>query len=272
MQAHVQPGVPPFDAIASDYDDIFSNSRIGRAQRNAVWSELDRHFASGHIVLEINCGTGFDALHLANRGVHVDACDASPGMIMRAQENAAACGLRGVRFWCMPIEQIDALAPEEPYDGVISNFSGLNCVSDLEPVTRNLARLVRPGGRIVVCVFGVFCLWELLWYLGTFRFKKAFRRFSRQGVHAVIAPGATVTVHYRSTRNLERTFAPYFELERRRGVGITVPPSYAESLAVKFTRLFQLAAAVDPILGRCPGVRSMADHIVLTFRRSEEIL
>ena len=71
---HSTPIAAPFDAIAEAYDDVFSNSAIGRAQRRAVWSEMDREFHAGQSVLEINCGTGIDALHLAQRGVSVDAC------------------------------------------------------------------------------------------------------------------------------------------------------------------------------------------------------
>src|SRR5439155_1758061 len=71
----------PFDAIADTYDESFSDSSIGRAQRRVVWMETDRTFQAGQRILEINCGTGIDALHLAHRGVAVLACDASPRMI-----------------------------------------------------------------------------------------------------------------------------------------------------------------------------------------------
>jgi len=118
----------------------------------------------------------------------------------------------------------------------------------------------------------VFCLWETLWYLATGKVEKAFRRFNRQGVRAVLAPGSSVTVHYRSIKDYQAAFAPYFQLERWRGIGVAVPPSYAESFAANFKRLFRLAAAVDPALGRCLVLRSLADHVVLTFRRSGELL
>ena len=160
------PPAPAFDAIAGSYDDAFSDSPIGRAQRSAVWREMDREFHEGQSILEINCGTGIDALHLASRGVRVDAFDSAPGMIARAQQRADKySGLAPVRFRCLPIEESDKLTPDKPYDGVLSNFSGLNCVAELQPVVRNLARLVRPGGHAVLCVFGTFCLWEVLWYL-----------------------------------------------------------------------------------------------------------
>lgn len=260
----------PFDAVAGKYDDAFSNSPIGRAQRRSVWREMDRAFHEGQRILEINCGTGIDALHLADRGVAVVGCDSSPGMIAEASRRRNSSPKRApVEFRCLPTEQIGQLETEGPYDGLLSNFAGLNCVSDLNQVARDLAHLVRPGGKAVVCVFGRVCLWEILWYVVHGNVKKAFRRFRRHGVTAILAPGSSVTVYYPSVRFLGRAFSPYFQLENWAGVGVATPPSYAAPLAVRFPRLFERAVEIDPWLGACPGLRAMADHVVLTFKRSD---
>ena len=58
-----------WDGTADTYDQVFPETLVGKAQRNAVWRELDRAFQSGQRVLELNCGTGIDAVHLASRGV-----------------------------------------------------------------------------------------------------------------------------------------------------------------------------------------------------------
>src|SRR5579863_1932910 len=71
----------PFDAIAERYDETFTTSKIGKAQRSSVWKELEKAFRPGDRVLEIGCGTGVDACFLAERGVTVVACDSSPRMI-----------------------------------------------------------------------------------------------------------------------------------------------------------------------------------------------
>ena len=273
MSTHLQyptAVTPPFEAIADVYDEIFSNSAIGRAQRRAVWIEMDRAFHSGDSVLELNCGTGVDALHMAQRGICVDACDSSPGMIAHATRRAGSGTNRAVvRCRCLAIESLDLLTPEKPYDGVLSNFSGLNCVEDLENVVRSLSKLVRPGGKAVVCLFGTRCPWETLWYLGACNFKKAFRRFRRRVVKATIGPDAAVMVHYRTVSSVRRAFAPYFLLKRSRGVGVTLPPSYASAIPEAFPRLFRMAVALDPLLGGCPILWSLADHVILTFERSE---
>jgi SAM-dependent methyltransferase len=154
----------PFDATAETYDDTFTNSLIGNAQRQVVWDELDRVFHAGDRVLELNCGTGVDALHLGDRGVHVLACDVAPRMIGVASRRLSKLDTR-VEFRTLATEKIleirDSVSSAQ-FDGAFSNFAGLNCVEDLSAVARDLAQLLKPHAQIVLCLFGPFCAWEIL--------------------------------------------------------------------------------------------------------------
>jgi ubiquinone/menaquinone biosynthesis C-methylase UbiE len=260
--------VPPFDSIAEEYDDIFSNSSIGRAQRASVWMETDRTFRPGERILEINCGTGIDALHMAGRGLEVLACDSAPAMIAVARARLDRSPVRrSLTLRCLPIEHIDRLERDRPYDGIFSNFAGLNCVEDLSRVARDLAYLIKPGGKAILCMFGHVCLWEIAWYLARGKPRKAFRRLRRDGVVANVSGNSSVVVRYHTVASLERVFRPYFRLECWKGVGVAVPPSYLEAVAIRFPRLFQLAADIDRWIGRCWVLRGLADHMVLTFER-----
>jgi len=259
-----------FDAVAEEYDHLFTNSAIGRAQRESVWAEMDRVFSPGQRVLEINCGTGVDALHLAERGVRVVACDASAKMIDVARQRLHASPHRShVDFRVLATEDVRRLEGAVLFDGVLSNFAGLNCVADLFSVARDLGRLVRPGGKLVLCLFGRFCLWEFVWYTLHGQFKKAMRRLGNQEVSASLAPGNCIRIHYPSVGSLRAAFAPYFRLVRWKGVGIFVPPSYLEPWAVRFARLLKVAAKFDALIAGCLGFRSLADHVVLVLERVE---
>src|SRR5439155_6351864 len=271
----------PFDAIAATYDETFTNSRIGRAQRDTIWHELDRVFRPGQHILEINCGTGVDAIYLASRGVDVLACDSAPRMIEVARKRllkAQPCskppsGRRWGRvdFRVLATEEIGKLQQPNSrtqFAGAFSNFAGLNCVEDLSHVARGLARLLQPGAPAVLCLFGRFCAWEVLWYLAHGNPRKAFRRLRYGGDLAELAPGATVRVRYPGVRALARAFAPAFRLKRWKGVGVVVPPSYLEPLAERFSKSFDRVASLDRWIGRCPVVRGAADHVLLTFERA----
>ena len=91
---------PSFDVAASDYDESFTNSQIGIHQRNAVWSYLDQKLSKTQIsILELNAGTGEDALWLAQKGHKVLVTDVSNKMLTLAEEKISDSSLsEKVRF------------------------------------------------------------------------------------------------------------------------------------------------------------------------------
>ena len=256
-----------FDQIAERYDEIFTDSVIGRAQRNATWRELRQEFRAGDRVLEINCGTGEDALMLARAGVSVDACDASPRMIEVAEQRK--CGQNGapVRFQVLTIEELGRL--DGSYDGAFSNFGGLNCVQDPGTVARDLAKLVRRNGRVVLCLAGRFCAWELAWYGCQGDFRRASRRW-RGASEGNVSGDCSVPVFYPKQREIVAAFAPQFRLVRRRGIGVAVPPSYASGSVFGTAGFVGVAESCDNALGSIPLVRAAADHALYVFERTAQ--
>ncbi len=253
----------PFDAIADTYDQVFTDSLVGKTQRAQVWGEMDNLFGPGQRILEINCGTGADALHLAQRGVKVVACDASARMVAVARQRLSQAGLLDfVAFRDLPIERIDLIQDQGPFDGLVSNFAGLNCVTDLNTVAIQLAALLRPGAKALLCLFGRWCLWEMLWYAAQADLGKAFRRERRNLVTTTVGP-----VRYHTVEEVKRQWAPHFRLIGWQGVGVVVPPSYLEPWAQRCPRLFQTLATTDSWLRRVRLARAFGDHILLTFER-----
>jgi ubiquinone/menaquinone biosynthesis C-methylase UbiE len=260
----------PFDAVAATYDETFTASKIGQAQRASVWNELANTFRSGDRVLEIGCGTGTDACFLAERGVRVIACDSSRQMIEVAARRIREQGHKKlVEPLLMHAEDIATLPADNFFDGAFSNFGALNCVEDLGSLARDLAKLLRPGATALLCWMGPHCLWEMIWYLAQRNRDKAFRRLHGEGLTARIADGAFVRVHYPPVRLLARTFAPEFQLKSFKGIGVAVPPSYLEHLAQRHPSLLQLCERADSWMGRCPGIRGLADHVLLRFQRAD---
>ncbi len=258
-----------FDALAGVYDDIFTDSCIGRAQRAVVWREINRCFPPGRSVLDFNCGTGADALHLARRGVNVVACDVSSEMIGVARRRLQRAGLASsVEFHVLATEDLRHLRAPSAFDGALSNFAGLNCVEDLQALGSDIAALLKPGTALVICVFGRWCLWEMLWYLCRGSPRKAVRRVRRGGCAARLGEGVSVQVRYPSNRDLKRALAPHFLLKEWFGVGVAVPPSYLELLAVRYPRLLRLCSFLDRGLSRTPVVKGLADHRLFIFERS----
>jgi len=266
-----QPYAAPFDTVAEEYDRKFTESQIGRAQRASVWEELAKTFRLGDRILEIGCGTGVDACFLANRGVRVFACDNSRAMIEVANRRITQANKSSfVHLRTLAAEDLAGLGGEPCFDGAFSNFGGLNCVEDLRGVAINLARLLRPGATAMLCLMGRHCAWELAWYLAHGNPRKAFRRVRRGKIIARLAPEATVRVHYPSVNSVFRLFSPEFHLKAWKGIGITIPPSYLESVVNRYPWCVQWMMRADSLLANTPIARGLADHVLLTFERAME--
>lgn len=139
-----------FGRVAGRYDALNSVMTAGLHHR---WREraADRaELAPGDSALDVCCGTGDLALELADRvapGGNVVGCDFSEPMLDLAREKARTRGATGVRF-----EWADALSlPYDAgrFDAVTVGF-GVRNLADVERGLREMARVLRPGGRLVV--------------------------------------------------------------------------------------------------------------------------
>jgi ubiquinone/menaquinone biosynthesis C-methylase UbiE len=258
-----------FDQMAEGYDDLFTKSLIGRAQRDAVWSVASKTFRRGDHILELNCGTGEDALFLARNGVSVLACDASERMILIASQRLHLEATdANVQFSVLPTERIREIEPTTMFDGAFSNFSGLNCVPDLKQTAHDLRNMLSPGVPVLICLSTRFCVSEVVWFLLHGEFRKAFRRCSGRATARV--GEFTVDVYYPTVRQLRKLFAPSFTLQSVTGIGVTVPPSYVESWIRKYPKLLSLLRLVDSAISTLPGIRVVGDHVLLRFERAQE--
>jgi ubiquinone/menaquinone biosynthesis C-methylase UbiE len=256
-----------FDRLAPSYDSDFTGSLIGRAQRNVVWKVLLKTFHPKDNILELNCGTGEDALFLARNHISVFACDASHQMISRADQRLNMSAPPHLVTFChLPTEDIAGLDPAISFDGAFSNFSGLNCIEDLGPVSASLAKLVKPGGHLLFCFSTRFCLVEIIYYLSQGQVNKALRRCKGHTVaHLNDAP--PLSVYYPTVRTLRRIFAPHFKLRSRTGVGVAIPPSYLEPWAQRHPYLFRLLCRLETLFSNLPFFRTTGDHVLLRFEK-----
>lgn len=251
-----------WNVTAETYDQIFPDTLIGQMQRSAVWRQVERVFQQGQRILEINCGTGKDAVHLAERGIHVLACDLSPRMIELAIQRSVVFNTTQLtQFRVLPTERIAQLIGEQRFDGALSNFSGLNCVENLSLVAHDLGELLRPKASVIICMAGRIAPLEVAWHLGHGDVKQAMRRLR------CTAQDSRIRVHFPTVRAIARSFAPKFRLRRWQGIGVAVPPSCMEPLARRFPVLLKMLERADDYLAPCPMLRAFADCVLLHFER-----
>jgi SAM-dependent methyltransferase len=219
--------------------------------------------------LELGCGPGEDAVWLASRGVTVTATDASAKMLAVTSHKAEQAGVAGlVHTQRVDLERIAdwEQGSSGGFDGAYANFGPLNCVEDRRAVAGALARLVRPGGMVVLVVMGPVCPWEIAWHVVRLRPRTAFRRF-RSGVTGRVGGGATIRVWYPSPGRLRRELEPHFRVVEHAGVGLLLPPSEMGRLVERAPGLFERIARLDTrFAGRLPW-RRLNDHYLVVLER-----
>jgi SAM-dependent methyltransferase len=265
MPGHeLSPAALAFDSIAEGFDARFTPWLSVAAQRRAVREELAMTFAPRSRLIELGGGTGDDALWMAGRGHQVLMTDPSPAMVRVAAAKFA--GRSALAAQVAPAE--DLASAEGMFDGAWSTFAGLNCVTDLAPVARGLARLLRPGASAMLVLFGTCCPGEMLVEGLRGRPRNMFRRAARGAVPARLN-GHHFSVAYHRRRDLVAAFAPWFMPAGRQGIGVFVPPSAAEPWISRHPRLLALLEALDDTLGRPLAV--FGDHILYRFVRTEAV-
>jgi hypothetical protein len=195
--------------------------------------------------------------------------DASPTMVSLADVKLAAVGSSTEVVAGEDLDDFASryLAKGGPQlDGGFSNFAPLNCVSDLAPVARGLAQLLKPNAAAILVLFGTCCPAEMMLEVLAGRPRQALRRFKRGPAPARLAKRDFEIVYHRR-RETERVFAPWFTLEKRLGVGVTVPPSAAEPGISAHPTLLKWMECADRLLAR--PMAMFGDHVLYQFRRRD---
>jgi demethylmenaquinone methyltransferase/2-methoxy-6-polyprenyl-1,4-benzoquinol methylase len=136
-----------FDDVAPRYDITntvlsFAQDRRWRRQTRQCL-ELER----GNRVLDLAAGTGVSTIELARGGAMAVACDFSLGMLRAGRANRQR---RRVPFVAGDATRLPFR--DGQFDAVVISF-GLRNVSGVPEALREMARVVRPGGRLVICEF-----------------------------------------------------------------------------------------------------------------------
>jgi len=264
----LRPAALAFDAIAPAFDLRFGGWCSVAAQRRAVRSALLQVFPKGGHILELGGGTGDDAAFLTECGYRILLTDPAPAMVSLAKTKLSPFGAQAEIVAGEEMEDFAARhlsAGGALFDGAFSNFAPLNCVADLRPVARGLARLLKPGSAAMLVVFGTFCPGEMLTEVLRGRPHLALRRCKRGEMPARLANREFHIVYHRRAALL-RTLAPWFVLEKRLGIGITVPPSAAEPWISRQPRLLAAMEAFDRLLAS--PLAFLGDHVLYQFRRT----
>jgi demethylmenaquinone methyltransferase/2-methoxy-6-polyprenyl-1,4-benzoquinol methylase len=134
-----------FDNLASRYDLINDVASLGldRSWRRAVLEAVDPK--PGEVVLDLAAGTGTSSVPFAEAGAQVVSVDMSLGMLTEGRKRNPELSFVAGDALALPFA-------DDAFDAATISF-GLRNVQDTHGALTELLRVVKPGGRLVICEF-----------------------------------------------------------------------------------------------------------------------
>ncbi len=256
-----------FSLQARGFDKFYSTNKIIEYKRKRVRDHVKKYIHPGDLILELNSGTGQDAVWLAQQGCRVHATDIAAGMLEVLQQKIIHEGLEtSVSSELCSFTALSTLRQQGPYDMIFSNFAGLNCTDKLDEVLDSFFPLLIPGGIVTIVLLPKFCLWEfLLLFKG--KFKTAIRRFFSSKGRAARVEETYFKCWYYNPSFITERLNEKFNLLRIEGLCTIVPPSYIENFSDKYPKAFKfLKSAEDKFKSRWPW-KYIGDYYIISFRK-----
>jgi len=136
-----------FDDVAPRYDVTNTVLSFGQDRRWRKHTRACLEIKKGTRILDLAAGTGVSTVDLVRAGADAVACDFSIGMVRAGRANKRRAKVRFVVGDATALPFGDGV-----FDAVTISF-GLRNVADVPMALREMARVVRPGGRLVICEF-----------------------------------------------------------------------------------------------------------------------
>lgn len=256
-----------FTGQSAIFDDLYSADTIIGYKRDRVRSHILQYLKPNSHILELNSGTGEDAIFFASKCHKVHATDISEGMQRQLRLKIEKQKLTDhVSDELCSYTNLAQLKNKGPYDLIFSNFAGLNCTDQLDKVLYSLSPLLNPGGVVTLVILPKFCLWEtLLLFKGKFR--TAFRRFFSSKGRTAHVEGTYFKCWYYNPSYITQRLSNSFEVLSIEGLCTIVPPSYIGGFAEKHPSAYQFLKKKEDKLKATWPWKYVGDYYIISLKK-----
>ncbi len=255
-----------FSSIYDEYEKLSYENIIDIARRNCIHNHVDLYLKPSHKILEINAGSGIDAVYFAKKGNPVLATDIAIGSEKHINHKIKTQGLTNLRFQKCSFLALQNIENEK-FDYIFSNFGGLNCTDDLASVFNQFDTLLNPNGYVSLVIMPPYYPWEMATVLkGN---KNAFRRLHKNGVLANIE-NHSIKIFYHTPNQVKKAFGKKFKHIATQNIGTFYPSAHFVSLQ-KHANIISKLLEFDTWINDFPFmIKGVGDYFIITFQKTKE--
>ncbi|GAB5491520.1 MAG: class I SAM-dependent methyltransferase [Phototrophicaceae bacterium] len=246
-----------FDPLAPSYDADFTHQALGQILRDTIHQRLLANFSVGEHILEMGCGTGEDALFLAQQGRTITATDASDAMLAIAEEKTKK--QKNITVKSLNLANLPDWDTQK-FDGVFSNFGALNCINDWQPLAQWLSQHTKSGAKVGLGIMAKYCAWEFIWHAGHWKWDIALRRLRGDDF-------GDLHITYPTVKRITEDFAPYFKRITVKPLGLFLPTSALFDVVQKRPKLMKTLVNLEKHFENTSQLAQFADHYWIEFER-----
>lgn len=247
------------------FDEITNSNSLERLYRSIIRTHVLKYVTPNQTMLELNAGTGIDAVFFVNQGLSVHATDNADGMLNQLQQKIIKYNLNErLTFQKCSFNELEKL-DKRTYHHVFSNFGGLNCTDDLQKVIRSLDEYMIKDSIAHLVVMPRYCLWEIL-FIFKANFKLAFRRLKRHGTPSKVEELSFLSYYY-SPRYIKKSFGKHYKTLSLKAMGCFIPPTYMDKMEANKPFFFKILVWLDSKLAHKWPFYNLGDHYIISIQK-----
>ena len=256
-----------FSKQSKVFDELYSGNTIIQYKRKRVRDHLNKFLQPGSFILELNSGTGEDAIWLAQQNYKIHATDIATGMQEILRQKIANEELENsITYELCSFTRLNELKQKGPYNVIFSNFAGLNCTAHLDKVLSSFSALLQPKGIVTLVMLPKFCLWETLLVFKE-KLKTTTCLFLRVNGRSANVENTEFKCWYYNPSFIKKYLKDEFELLGIEGLCTLVPPSYIENFAEKHPTMYTFLKKKE---NKCKATwpwKYIGDYYIITLQK-----
>ena len=254
-----------FSAIYDEYEEIDKTGIVVKWMRKRVHNHIEKHLRKSDKILELNAGSGIDAIHFAKLGHSVLATDISEGFVQYLSKKIKAEQLQShVNYKKLSFTEINQI--DEKFDYIFSNFGGLNCIGNLEEIFCHFDKLLNKDGKVSLVIMPKITPWEWLSFFRSLKY--AFRRFSNKPFLANIE-NHKVSVWYHSLQDVKNNLEESFKVLEVENVAFLCPTGANDDFAKRFPIIYKYLVRFEMRFNKYLP-KGIGDYYIITVKKRQK--